>query len=191
MGQGLCNKGRVKCAVCPNRRFLPITDKVIRWHLSGCDDRGRDFVMGLYPMFLDETCFLLAVDFDKERWREDTSAFIITCCKLDIPAAVERSRSGNGSHVWFFFNEPISASLARKLASLLLTETMNRRPDIGLDSYDRFIPNQDTLPRGGFGNLIALPLQKKPRAKGNSLFLDNNFLPHADQWAFLSAIQKI
>ncbi|NOQ45431.1 MAG: restriction endonuclease subunit R, partial [Desulfobulbaceae bacterium] len=189
--KGLCNKGRVKCAVCPNRRFLPITDEVIRRHLAGRDDRGRDFVMGLYPMFLDETCFLLAVDFDKERWQEDTSAFITTCCKLDIPATVERSRSGNGGHVWFFFNEPTPASLARKLASLLLTETMNRRPDIGLDSYDRFIPNQDTLPRGGFGNLIALPLQKKPRAKGNSLFLDDNFLPHADQWAFLSAIKKI
>jgi len=120
--KGVCNKGRIKCAVCPNRSLLPLTDEVIRRHLSGYDDRGNDFVIGLYPMFLDETCFLLAVDFDKESWQEDIVAFLTICRKLDIPAAVERSRSGNGGHIWLFLDEPVPAALARKLASHLLTE---------------------------------------------------------------------
>jgi hypothetical protein len=137
--------------------------------------------MGIYPMLQDETCFLLAVDFDKEGWQEDAKAFWETCRHLDIPAAVERSRSGNGAHIWIFFEQAIPTSLARKLGSHILTETMERRPDIGLNSYDRFFPNQDTLPKGGFGNLIALPLQRQPRASGNSVFLDENFVPYSDQ----------
>jgi len=193
--KGVCTKGsgkaRIKCAVCPNRSLLPVTDEVILKHLSGKDERGKDFVIGLYPMFLDETCLLLAVDFDKKSWPADTRAFVTTCRKLKIPVAVERSRSGNGSHVWLFFSEPVPAAAARKLASHLITETMEHCPGIGLDSYDRFIPNQDTLPEGGFGSLIALPLQKKPRANGNSLFLDDNLQPHADQWAFMASIKKI
>ncbi|MHB8809122.1 MAG: TOTE conflict system archaeo-eukaryotic primase domain-containing protein [Desulfobulbaceae bacterium] len=189
--KGLCDKGRVKCVECPNRRFLPVSDEIIRNHLSGQDDTGCDWVMGVYPMLLDETCFLLAVDFDKEHWREDIAAYRETCRRLDIPAVLERSRSGNGGHVWLFFAEPVPAALARRLASHLLTETMEQRPDIGLDSYDRFIPNQDTLPHGGLGNLIALPLQKKARAQGNSLFLDDDLVPHADQWAFLASVNKI
>lgn len=147
--------------------------------------------MGVYPMLLDETCFFLAVDFDKQSWREDAAAFMETCSSLEVAAVLERSRSGNGGHVWLFFQEPIAAALARKLASHILTETMERRPDIGLDSYDRLIPSQDTLPNGGFGNLIALPLQKKPRSAGNSLFLDETFVPHGDQWAFLATVKKI
>ena len=110
---------------------------------------------------------------------------------MNLPAALERSRSGNGGHVWLFFDQPIPAGLARRLAAHILTETMERRPDIGLDSYDRFFPNQDTLPQGGFGNLIALPLQKQPRERGNSVFLDDQFAPYPDQWAFLSTIRKI
>jgi superfamily II DNA or RNA helicase/very-short-patch-repair endonuclease len=193
--KGVCNKGsskcKVKCAVCSNRILLAVTDEVILKHLSGRDERGKDFVIGLYPMFLDETCLLLAVDFDKKSWQDDTRAFVTTCRKLTIPVAVERSRSGNGSHVWLFFSEPLPAAAARRLASHLITETMENCPGIGLDSYDRFIPNQDTLPRGGFGSLIALPLQKKPRANGNSLFLDDDLQPHADQWAFMASIKKI
>jgi len=126
--KGLCEKRRVKCAKCPNRRFLPVTDEVIRRHLSGQDDIGRDFVMGIYPMLLDETCFLLAVDFDKKSWQEDIAAFIKTCLRLDVPAVLERSRSGNGGHVWLFFNGPVQTALARKLAAHLLTETMEKRP---------------------------------------------------------------
>ena len=193
--KGVCTKGsgkaKVKCAVCPNRSLLAVTDDVILKHLSGRDERGKDFVIGLYPMFRGETCLLLAVDFDNKSWQDDTHAFVTTCQRLTIPVAVERSRSRNGSHVWFFFSEPVPTAAARKLASHLITETMEHFPGIGLDSYDRFIPNQDTLPSGGFGSLIALPLQKKPRAQGNSLFLDHDFQPHADQWAFMAAIKKI
>ncbi|MCU0771481.1 MAG: DUF559 domain-containing protein [Verrucomicrobia bacterium] len=142
-------------------------------------------------MLLDETCLFLSVDFDKESWQEDAGAFVETCRKLDVPVALERSRSGNGAHVWFFFMEAVSDGVARKLGSHILTETMERRPDLGLDSYDRLFPNQDTLPKGGFGNLIALPLQKTARERGNSVFLDEQFNPHPDQWAFLSSIQRI
>ena len=189
--RGVCEKPRIKCADCPNRRFLPVTDEVIRWHLSGRDDLGRDFVMGLYPMLQDETCYFLAADFDQEHLQEDSGAFLETCRRLDLPAALERSRSGNGGHVWFFFEEAISASLARKLGSHVLTETMEHRPEIGLGSYDRLFPNQDTLPKGGFGNLIALPLQKQARQRGNTLFLDEQFKPHPDQWSFLASVRKI
>jgi superfamily II DNA or RNA helicase/very-short-patch-repair endonuclease len=187
----VCEKPRIKCADCPNRRLLSVTDEVIRWHLSGRDHQGRNFVMGVYPMLQDETCHFLAVDFDRENWREDAGAFLETCRQLDLPAALERSRSGNGGHVWFFFEETISACLARKLGSHVLTETMENRPEIGLASYDRLFPNQDTLPKGGFGNLIALPLQKQARQRGNAVFLDGQFKPHPDQWSFLASVRRI
>ena len=176
------------------REFLPVTDDVVRNHLLGMDpqDRfGRDFTIGVYPMLPDETCWFLAADFDKASWQEDGKAFLETCKLFDVPAALERSRSGNGGHIWIFFSEPVPAALARKMGVFLLTQTMERRPEIGLDSYDRFFPSQDTLPRGGFGNLIALPLQKKPREHGNSLFLDESFVPYHDQWAFLSALRRM
>ncbi|MFP4573885.1 MAG: TOTE conflict system archaeo-eukaryotic primase domain-containing protein, partial [Desulfobacterales bacterium] len=188
--KGLCDKRSVKCTQCPNQRFLAVTDTVIRWHLSGCDDRGRDFVMGLYPMLADETCFFLAADFDKTTWQEDVQAFVETCQKMNLHAALERSRSGNGAHVWLFFKEPVPAVLARKLGSCILTRTMENRPDMGLDSYDRFFPNQDTLPKGGLGSLIALPLQKKARKMENSVFLNEHFKPYPDQWDFLSTLVK-
>jgi hypothetical protein len=174
-----------------HQRFLPVTDEVIRWHLSGRDDAGQPFVAGVYPMLRDEACFFLAVDFDKTGWREDVTAFAETCQELGLPAAIERSRSGQGGHVWLFFEEAIPATLARRLGSFILTETMERRPEAGLDSYDRSFPNQDTLPQGGFGNLIALPLQKKARGRGNSVFVDHKSLPYPDQWAFLSKVQRI
>ena len=142
-------------------------------------------------MLQDECCHFLAVDFDRQDWREDAATFLQTCRGLELPTALERSRSGNGSHVWLFFENALPARLARNLGSYLLTETMERRPDIGLASYDRFFPNQDTLPKGGFGNLIALPLQKQPRLKGNTVFLDDQLRPHEDQWAFLASLQRI
>jgi superfamily II DNA or RNA helicase/very-short-patch-repair endonuclease len=188
--RGICEKPRIKCAECPHRRFLPVTDDVIRWHLSGRDDAGQTFVAGVYPMLLDETCFFLAVDFDKSGWLEDSTAFVETCGRMGLSAALERSRSGRGGHAWLFFEEAVPAALARKLGSHILTETMERRPDLGFDSYDRFFPNQDTLPHGGFGNLIALPLQKHRRGDGNSVFLDDQGVPYHDQWAFLSAMRR-
>lgn len=142
-------------------------------------------------MLPDETCWFLAADFDKASWPEDTRAFVEACKHFNVPAVLERSRSGNGSHIWIFFSEPVPAAMARRIGAFLLTQTMERRPEIGLDSYDRFFPSQDTLPTGGFGNLIALPLQKKPRTNGNSLFLDENFVPYQDQWAFLSSIHRM
>jgi superfamily II DNA or RNA helicase len=187
----LCDKRAVQCSKCVNRHFLPVTDETVRQHLSGQDDNGRDFVMGVYPMLLDETCYFLAADFDRDTWREDVAAVADTCRQLGIPAAIERSRSGNGAHLWLFFEEAVPARLARDLGAHILTETMERRPDIGLGSYDRFFPNQDTLPPGGFGNLIALPLQKRPRANGHSVFLDEDGHPHLDQWAFLASVRKI
>ncbi len=189
--RGVCEKPRIKCTLCPNQCFLPVTDDVIRQHLAGQDELGREFVIGLYPMLQDERCFFLAADFDKAGWKEDAQAFLETCCLKGVPAALERSRSGEGAHIWLFFKEAIPAGLARRLGSHLLTESMERRPDIGLDSYDRFFPNQDTLPQGGFGNLIALPLQKAAREQGNTVFLDDHLAPYADQWAFLSQIRKL
>ena len=187
--RGVCEKPRVKCVDCAQRRFLPVTEEVIRWHLSGRDDDGHDFVIGGYPMLQDETCFFLAVDFDKTHWQQDACAFLSTCRDMKLAASLERSRSGQGGHVWLFFAEPISAALARRLGAHILTETMEHRPDVGLDSYDRFFPNQDTLPQGGFGNLIALPLQKQARKGGNTVFLDEASQPYPDQWAYLSSIR--
>ena len=189
--RGICEKPRIKCAECPHRRFLPVTDEVIRWHLSGHDGDGQPFVAGVYPLLQGETCFFLALDFDKGGWREDAAAFLEACRRLSVPAALERSRSGRGGHVWLFFEEAIPAALARRLGSHLLTETMERRPDVGLDSYDRLFPSQDTMPQGGFGNLIALPLQKGPREQANSICLDNDLVPCTDQWTFLASVRKI
>lgn len=189
--RGICEKPRVKCADCVHRRFLPVTDDVVRWHLSGRDDAGQPFVAGVYPLLLDETCFFVAVDFDKKEWREDAVAFLETCRRLHLPAALERSRSGRGAHLWLFFEEAIPAALARRLGSHILTETMEGRPELGLESYDRLFPSQDTLPHGGFGNLIALPLQKGPRGQGNSVFLDDQLEPRVDPWEFLARQRRI
>ena len=188
---GVCEKPRIKCAVCPNRQFLPVTDEVVRWHLTGADDTGASFTMGVYPMLLDETCHLLAVDFDGETWGDDASAYLSTCTRRGVPAALERSRSGNGGHVWLFFDTAVAAGLARRLGTLLLTETMDGRPDLGFRSYDRFFPSQDTLPHGGFGNLIAVPLQGQPRKSGNSVFVDADLIPIPDQWAHLSQLGRM
>ncbi|MFN0055994.1 MAG: TOTE conflict system archaeo-eukaryotic primase domain-containing protein [Planctomycetales bacterium] len=188
---GICEKPRIKCAACSHQRFVPVTDDAVRWHLLGTDDAGREFVMGVYPMLRDETCHFLAVDLDNQTWRDDSRAILQTCRELGLPAVWERSRSGNGAHLWLFFATPLPATLARKLGATLLTETMDRQPEIGLDSYDRLFPNQDTLPQGGFGNLIALPLQKGARTQGNSVFLDDQGEPYADQWSLLSSIEPL
>ncbi|MFZ4397065.1 MAG: TOTE conflict system archaeo-eukaryotic primase domain-containing protein [Kiritimatiellia bacterium] len=187
----LCDKRATPCGKCAHRRFLPVTDATFRQHLTGHDETGREFIMGVYPMLMDETCYFLAADFDRETWWDDVAATAETCHQLGLPVAIERSRSGNGAHLWLFFEEAVPARLARDLGAHILTETMERRPDIGLGSYDRFFPNQDTLPEGGLGNLIALPLQRQPRQAGHSVFLDGAGQPYPDQWAFLASIRKI
>ncbi|MBI2066914.1 MAG: DEAD/DEAH box helicase family protein [Deltaproteobacteria bacterium] len=181
----LCSHDRSKRSRCENRKFLPLTDQAIRDHLSGKQ------TIGLYPLLVDETCWFLAADFDKENWLEDAKAFLRVCQKQEVDGILERSRSGKGGHVWIFFETPIAASLARRLGSFLLTKAMEKRHQIGLNSYDRLFPNQDTMPKGGFGNLIALPLQREPRSCGNSAFIDENGNLHEDQWSVLSQVHKL
>jgi superfamily II DNA or RNA helicase len=191
--RGVCGKPQVKCGECPNQAFVPLGEEVIRWHLQGRMPSGAsgDFTAGVYPMLADETCWFLVADFDKKSWMRDVGAFRDTARARGVPVAIERSRSGNGAHAWIFFAECIPAAEARRLGALLVTATMERCPDIGFDSYDRLFPSQDTMPAGGFGNLIALPLQNRPRENGNSVFVDDNFRPHDDQWAFLSTIRRL
>jgi hypothetical protein len=147
--------------------------------------------MGVYPMLVDDNCWFLAADFDKGEWRRDVRAFAESCRRHGVPVAIERSRSGNSAHAWIFFAEALPAALARRLGAFLITETMECLPDIGFESYDRFFPNQDTMPSGGFGNLIALPLQGCARSAGNSVFVDESYSPYPDQWAFLSGVKPM
>lgn len=189
--RGICEKPKVKCSACPNQAFLAVDDVSIERHLRGTDANGAPFVMGVYPMLADNTCSFLAADFDEGEWRRDAFAFRDSCECHGIPVAIERSRSGNGAHAWIFFDEPIPAVLARRLGTFLITDTMERVPDIGFGSYDRFFPSQDSMPAGGFGNLIALPLQGLARSSGNSEFVDESCSPYLDQWAFLSAIRPM
>ncbi len=167
------------------KEYFPVTDQVIQNHLTG------KLTAGVYPLLTEETCWFLAGDFDKAGWQDDVRAFLETCGEWNVPAAIERSRSGRGGHIWVFFEAALPASLARKLGAAILTRTMERRHQVGLDSYDRFFPSQDTMPKGGFGNLIALPLQHLPRGQGNSVFLNPDFAPHSDQWALLSSIRRM
>lgn len=178
----LCQKPAIKCVNCQHRQLLPLTDQVLYDHLSG------RHTIGLYPLLQDESSWFLAVDFDKKSWQKDAQAFFTTCKELNVPASIERSRSGNGCHVWIFFDQALPASLVRKLGNVLLSKTIAKRYEIGLDSYDRLFPNQDTLPKGGFGNLIALPLQLGPRKNGNSVFVNENFVPYLNQWFFSNQV---
>nr|WP_325204237.1 DEAD/DEAH box helicase family protein [uncultured Oscillibacter sp.] len=187
---GICDKKTNRCPECPNRAFKPLSAQTVRAHLMGKDEFCRD-VVGIYPMLEDDRTWLLAVDFDEDTWREDVSAFRETCISCGVMPAVERSRSGNGAHVWFFFSEPVAAADARKFGSGLLTQAMARRHELRFQSYDRLFPSQDTVPKGGFGNLIALPFQGRAQREGNTLFVDEQFVPYTDQWAFLSTLHKI
>uniref|UniRef100_I2Q4F5 DNA/RNA helicase, superfamily II n=1 Tax=Desulfovibrio sp. U5L TaxID=596152 RepID=I2Q4F5_9BACT len=183
--RGVCQKPRLKCGDCSQRLLLPLTDQVIYDHLAGVH------TIGVYPLLSDDTCYFLAADFDDASWQEDAKAFMQSCQELDIPAYLEISRSGKGAHVWIFFAEAVSAREARRLGAALISHTCDRTRQLSLSSYDRIFPNQDTLPKGGFGNLIALPLQKVPRNSGHSVFVDDNFIPFADQWALLASIRPL
>lgn len=181
----LCRKSAIKCSECPNQGFLPLDELAIKQHLTGVQ------VAAVYPMLKNEHCYFLAMDFDKEHWMDDVRAIMKTCAEEKIPAAVERSRSGRGGHVWIFFSEEVPAVLARRLGTALITKTMAKRYQIDMKSYDRLFPNQDTMPKGGFGNLIALPFQKDAMMRGNSLFIDAQGTPYRNQWTFLSSIKKM
>lgn len=185
---GLCDKKTYKCSACPNRKLSSLSDKAIYDHLVGKDEYGRD-VIGVYPMLEDDSCRFLCADFDEENYEKDVSAYRTVCNELQIPVAIERSRSGNGAHAWIFFEEEVPAATARKLGTIILTRAMEQRGKLSFKSYDRFFPNQDTMPSGGFGNLIALPLQGLARKNGNSVFVDEDFEPYSDQWAYLDSIR--
>ena len=189
--RGVCEKPKIRCASCPQRAFVPVSDQVVFWHLRGKDDSGRPFTMGVYPMLSDETVRFAAVDFDKSTWQSDVASVRDVVRESGFPVAVERSRSGNGAHLWFFFEDAVSARDARDFVSRFLSAALDRNPGIGLDSFDRIFPNQSTMPKGGFGNLIALPLQREPRFSGNSVFVNDEFAPYPDQWAFLSSLRRI
>ena len=192
--RGVCDKKKFKCADCPNRHFAPLTYQDLYRHLEGKDENCCD-VVGLYAIMPDNNCTFLCTDFDdkscKYGYQDEVLAFVGVCKGWKIPYAIERSRSGNGAHVWIFFEEPIPAFKARRLGNAILTEAMRHNGRMSFNSYDRFFPNQDRMPEGGFGNLVALPLQGQARKSRNSVFVDDDFLAYKDQWAFLYHINKM
>lgn len=170
----------------PDRRYLPLTDEVVRRHLAG------ESHIGLYPLMPGDTCRLLACDFDGSGWLLDALAYHDAARAAGIPVALERSRSGDGGHVWMFFEQAAPAASARRIGVHLLREAMTVRAEIDLASYDRLFPAQDFVPKGSFGNLIALPLQGECRRRGTTVFLDRSTLePYSDQWAFLSSAESL
>ncbi|MBQ6336284.1 MAG: DEAD/DEAH box helicase family protein [Ruminococcus sp.] len=188
--EGICDKKTYKCSVCPNRKLLPLSDRAVYNHLVGKDEYGRD-VIGIYPMLTDDTCRFLCADFDDAEFEKDVAAYRSVCEDLNLSVSIERSRSGNGAHAWIFFEEAVPAASARKMGTIILTKAMQLRGELSFKSYDRFFPNQDTMPVGGFGNLVALPLQGLARRSGNSIFVDESFIPYPDQWKYLASIQYV
>jgi superfamily II DNA or RNA helicase len=183
--RGVCEKPRVKCSECFHQSFPPLDEVAARDHLTG------KAVIGTYAIREDHTCVFLAADFDGLGWKEDIRAYRDAARTFEVEAVIERSRSGEGGHAWIFFREPVPALLARRLGTMIMAKASSLHPAMSLASYDRFFPNQDMMPPGGFGNLIALPLQAKARNSGNSVFLDDDFVPHEDTWHFLSEVDRI
>ncbi|WP_417616573.1 TOTE conflict system archaeo-eukaryotic primase domain-containing protein [Oceanisphaera sp.] len=183
--QGICKKPKIKCGDCSHRKFKPLDNKVLYAHLSG------KLVAGLYPLLPNNLCHLLAVDFDKADWAADVKALAQACHQEEVPYALEISRSGAGAHLWVFFSEPVPAWSARAFGFKLIDKAMELHPGLSFDSYDRLFPNQDIMPQGGFGNLIALPLQHEARSRGCSVFVDDDLQPYSDQWAFLSELKRV
>ncbi|MBI9011141.1 MAG: DEAD/DEAH box helicase family protein [Clostridiales bacterium] len=182
---GVCEKPRVKCKVCKTKNFVGLNYKVIESHLKG------NVTLGLYPLMEQDLCKLLVMDFDKKNWKEEVVQVVESCEELEIDYSIEISRSGNGAHLWFFFDKIIRASEARKFGFAILDYTMQKSDFITFNSYDRLFPSQDFVEKEGFGNLIALPLQKQPRSEGKSIFVNKELIPYDDQWEYLSSIKRI
>ena len=179
-GAGCVLKQRKKCSECAARQYVPVSDEVVRWHLRGKDADKKPFVMGLYPMATDETVRFAVIDFDEASWRRDALLVVRKARELELPVALEKSRSGKGAHLWFFLQTAVPAKSVREVLTYVMTLVLEEHPEVSLNSYDRIIPNQDTLPKGGFGNLIALPLQAEPRKADNSVFVNDDWVPYAD-----------
>lgn len=182
---GLCNKPKIKCSSCNNSNFAQLDHEQLKKHLLG------EQVLGIYPMTTKDTCYLLAMDFDEATWKDDVAVVRRLCYANNIPVYAERSRSGEGCHLWFFFEKEIKASVVRKFGMSILDFAMQESGNIHFESYDRLFPSQDFLQKDGFGNLIALPLQKEARLKSNSVFIDDGLEEIKDQWQYLSQILKI
>ncbi|HZL75701.1 MAG TPA: DEAD/DEAH box helicase family protein [Propionibacteriaceae bacterium] len=166
--------------------LLPLTAEVVSAHLVG------DVFIGLYPLRTDNSCHFLVADFDGPTAMLDALAYSKAARANAVPAALEISQSGRGAHVWVFFTEAVPAAVARSVGTALVHEAIVLRGSMDLRSYDRLFPNQDVLPEGGFGNLIAAPLQGRRRKDGLTVFLDLATLePHEDQWAFLSTLDRL
>lgn len=190
--KGLCNIKVVPCDVCPNKSYLPLTDERISKHLLGIGDYKDNWgAIGLFPLLPDNTCHLLAVDFDKENFRSDALAFYTSCKALGIPASIELSQSGNGAHIWIFFDQAVSAKQARRLGFAIISHACENNRQLDLKSYDRFFPNQDFMPAGGLGNLIGLPFQAGPKKRACSVFVNEKFEVYTDQWAYLYNINRM
>ena len=182
---GICRKPKVKCSECCHQSFPPLDERAVESHLRG------EQTLGVYAIGTDDTCRFLAADFDGEGWREDVLAYREAAERLGLAVAIERSRSGNGAHGWIFFAGPVPAVTARRLGTILVAKASALRPTLGLSAYDRLFPNQDALPVGGFGNLIALPLAKAPRQNGNTLFVDPRMVAFEDQWSYLAGLTRL
>lgn len=169
-----------------NKEYLPFDNSAIESHLSGKE------TCGIYPLLEDNTSYFIAVDFDKENWKETILRLYNTCNKFIIPCYIERSRSGNGGHLWAFFENAFPAEQSRKIMFEMLRHAniishFEKEP-----SFDRLFPNQDYHSRKGMGNLIALPLNSKSIEQGNSCFISSEtFKPFENQWEFLESIEKI
>ena len=183
--RNVCKKPQIKCTDCPNQAFPKLNEEAVRDHLQG------KYTIGTYAIRQNDTCAFLAADFDGEGWGRDVLAYKTAARELGVQVEIERSRSGEGAHAWIFFYEPVAARDARQLGTVIVARAQASRHTLSLETYDRFFPNQDTLPKGGFGNLIALPLQKTPREKNNTIFLQDDLSPYPDQWVHLASVRRL
>ena len=168
-----------------SKKLIPLTKEIVKKHLLG------QHIVGIYPILPDNTSYFIAADFDGENWLADSKAFIVACTEVDLTTHLERSRSGNGGHVWIFFSELYPCYKSRQIALELIRKAFHVSEFEKEVSFDRLFPNQDTLTGAGFGNLIALPLQGKSIMAGNAMFIDlETNKPIFDQWQFLSTVKR-